>query len=412
MATGERSTAEGVPSPPVVHAAPERPGPGRHAALPLPLALLTLGLTYWCVDIVAPALPQIRDALALSGTGAGLVFALFFAGRLVTTLPASLLIDRIGARRIAAIGGGGLLIGSTLAALSGGAGTLLAARVLQGVGVAFLSTAGLLSVLRALPGGGAAMTAFNVAVGLGGSAGLLSSGWLTETVGWRAIFWLSAVLGGALLVGTRLGRAASPLPPDESTAGGDAPAGSIPSPSRAALGGALLANLLVYGNYSVWVVSLSLYATERFGADAGAIGALLLTINVVHLSAAVPAGRVIRRAGARRSLAAGYALTAVGLACVLAAPSVGWLALPMAFYAVGQVAANSAAGDLVLRLGGGGGRAVGVLRLSSDVGLVAGPAAVGVLVDVAGVAAPFPVLAGLTALGALAAALGSRSGRA
>lgn len=130
---------------------------------------------------------------------------------------------------------------------------------------------------------------------------------------------------------------------------------------------------------------------------------LLLVINVVHLSAAWPAGRVIRRAGAWRALAAAFGLTAVGLAGVLAAPSPVWLAVPMACYAVGQVAANSAAGDLVLRLGGGGGRAVGMLRLSSDVGLVAGPAAVGVLADVAGVAAPFPALALLTAVGAVAA---------
>jgi hypothetical protein len=73
----------------------------------------------------------------------------------------------------------------------------------------------------------------------------------------------------------------------------------------------------------------------------------------------------------------------------------------MALYAVGQVAGNSSAGDLILRLGGGGGRAVGAVRLSSDIGLVAGPAAVGVLADVAGVTAPFTVL-GVVALAALA----------
>jgi predicted MFS family arabinose efflux permease len=74
----------------------------------------------------------------------------------------------------------------------------------------------------------------------------------------------------------------------------------------------------------------------------------------------------------------------------------------MALYAIGQVAGNSSAGDLILRLGGGGGRAVGAVRLSSDVGLVAGPAAVGALADAAGVAAPFAVL-GVVALAAMAA---------
>jgi hypothetical protein len=73
----------------------------------------------------------------------------------------------------------------------------------------------------------------------------------------------------------------------------------------------------------------------------------------------------------------------------------------LALYAIGQVAGNSSAGDLILRLGGGGGRAVGAVRLSSDLGLVGGPAAVGVLVDAAGVAAPFTVF-GAVALAAMA----------
>jgi hypothetical protein len=85
---------------------------------------------------------------------------------------------------------------------------------------------------------------------------------------------------------------------------------------------------------------------------------------------------------------------------VPAAPSAPWLLAPMALYAVGQVAGNSSAGDLILRLGGGGGRAVGAVRLSSDIGLVAGPAAAGALADAAGVAAPFAVL-GVVALVAM-----------
>jgi hypothetical protein len=77
----------------------------------------------------------------------------------------------------------------------------------------------------------------------------------------------------------------------------------------------------------------------------------------------------------------------------------------MALYAIGQVAGNSSAGDLILRLGGGGGRAVGAVRLSSDVGLVVGPAAAGVLTDAAGVDASFTVL-GLLTLAAMAGCAG------
>jgi hypothetical protein len=98
----------------------------------------------------------------------------------------------------------------------------------------------------------------------------------------------------------------------------------------------------------------------------------------------------------------GFGAGSVGLLLAPLAPSAIWLVIPMMLYAVGQVAGNSSAGDLILRLGGGGGRAVGAVRLSSDIGLVAGPAAVGALADAAGVEAPFVVL-GITALAAMMA---------
>lgn len=368
-------------------------------ALPLLIAVTTLILTYWCVDIVSPALPEIQRALALSGTGAGLVFAIFFSGRLITNLPAAILVDRLGPRWTASIGAGVLLSGSILAALATNQVTLLPARGLQGIGVALLATAGLLSILRALPGGGAAMTAFNIATGVGGSAGLISGGYLTEAISWRAVFWLSAGLGGLLLAGSVLAgsRAASTPQRDESAV---TPA---PASSTRALMGALFANLLVYGNYSIWVVSLSLYAAEKFEADAERIGVILLVINAIHLLAAIPAGRLIRRVGALPALAAGFSLTASGLGLVLLAPNQGWLLAPMALYAVGQVMGNSAAGDLLLRLGGHGGRAVGLVRLTSDIGLVAGPATVGILADTAGVQSPFAALAVVTGAGAIVA---------
>jgi MFS family permease len=405
-ADGERSRSphpgpSAAPPPSPSGSGAPQPAPvARAVALPLPLALTTLVLTYWCVDIVSPALPDLQQSLALSGTGAGLVFACFFGGRLVGNLPAALLAGRRGPRPTAALGATTLLAGSLLAGVAGGEAALLPARALQGAGIAFLVTAGLLSLLRHRPAGGAAMTAYNVAAGVGSSAGLAAGGWLTGTVGWRGVFWLSSLLAVVLLAGAVTTRTRSGLrtnrsssPPPAST---DDPA---PAP-RGRLLAALGANLLVYANYSVWVVSLPLYASQRFGVGAEALGTLLLAVNFVHLFAAFPVGRAIRRLGAGPALTAGLVVAALGLLLVPAAPSAGWLLPPMVCYAVGQVAGNSAAGDLLLRLGGQGGRAVGLVRASSDVGLVVGPAAVGLLADAAGVAAPFPALALLTALGA------------
>ncbi len=380
---------------------PDPEPPRSSALLALPLALLTLGLTYWTVDIVSPALPDIHGSLHLTGAGAGLVFAAFFGGRLVTNLPAAMLVNRHGPRWTAAIGAILLTVGSIIAMVAGGPLTLLPARGVQGVGVACLATAGLLSVLRARPGRGAAMTAFNLASGLGGSAGLISGGLLTGAVGWRGVFALSAAIGAVVLAGTFFSRERA-LPAVATTSGGIDREPMEANADRQALGIALAANLLVYVNYSIWVVSLPLFAAERFHADARRIGSLLLVVNVVHLSAAIPAGRVIRHLGPSVALAGGFGLTALGLAGVLIVPSEGWLLGPIMLYAVGQVTGSSAAGDLLLRRGGGGGRAVGFVRLTSDVGLVAGPAGVGLLADIAGVSAPFGVLAAIAMVAAVA----------
>ncbi|MCD6032859.1 MAG: hypothetical protein K0S78_5041, partial [Thermomicrobiales bacterium] len=225
-------------------------------------------------------------------------------------------------------------------------------------------------------------------------------GYLTAELGWRAVFWLSTLVSGVLLAGSMLARVRAAV----SRIGGATreEVSATMRPSRSGEVAAVAANLLVFVNYSIWVVSLPLLGAKKFGFDAGQVGMMLLFVNVVHLASAVPIGGIIRKAGAARALAVGFGIGGCGLLLVPLAPSASWLLVPMALYAIGQVAGNSSAGDLILRLGGGGGRAVGAVRLSSDVGLVAGPAAVGALADAAGVAAPFAVL-GVVALAAMAA---------
>jgi predicted MFS family arabinose efflux permease len=264
-----------------------------------------------------------------------------------------------------------------------------------------LITAGLLSLLRLRPTGGAAMTAFNVAIGLGVSGGLLTGGYFTTELGWRAVFWFSAVVGFVLLGGSLAARA-QPTADREKREKRDEHRSSTGAPRTAAVA-AVTANLLVFVNYSVWIVGLPLLAVRRFGLNAGEIGMLLFFVNGVHLLGAVPVGRVIATSGAVRALALGFGIGSIGLLVAPLAPSVPWLLGPIALYAIGQVAGSSSAGDLVLRLGGGGGRAVGAVRLSSDIGLVVGPAAVGALADASGVDAVFVVL-GSTALLAMVVA--------
>src|SRR6188472_3718859 len=91
---------------------------GSPSALPQRISLVILLFAYWCVDIVSPALPDIQDSLALSATGAGLVFSVFFAGRLISNLPAAWLVERVGPKWTAVAGSTALLLGSGLAAVA------------------------------------------------------------------------------------------------------------------------------------------------------------------------------------------------------------------------------------------------------------------------------------------------------
>jgi len=353
--------------------------------------LLLLFLTYLCVDVVSPALPAIQDDLAMTATGAGLVFAAFFAGRLVSNLPAAWVVERSGPRITAAIGAALLLFGSLISALAPSEGLLLPARVIQGIGVAFLATAGLLSVLRARPGAGSAMTAFNVCAGVGGSVGIFAGGFLTTNLGWRYVFWLSAAAAFVLLGSLVAARSIGVAPRKTATS----PIGDNDSKKprfSTRVYTAILANFMVYVSYAIWVVSLALLAADKFRFDAEQIGFLLLFVNTVHLLAAIPIGGVIRKIGAPLTLGLGFSISGIGLVLAPFAPSPLLIAIPLMMYSIGQVAGNSAAGDLILRTGGEGGKAVGAVRLSSDLGMVVGPAFTGLLTDFAGVEAPFRLL--------------------
>jgi predicted MFS family arabinose efflux permease len=244
------------------------------------------------------------------------------------------------------------------------------------------------------------MTTFNVATGAGGSAALLLGGFLSSSIGWRAVFWVSAGISGILLLLAILARSQ----PAEAKPVAETDQEGRSQPARAALWFAILANFVVFINYAMWVLGIPLLSAEKLDLNATDVGLVLLFVNLVHLGAAVPFGRMIRLAGAPVALALGFSLAGLGLVLVPLAGSPLYFAGPLALYAMGQVAGNSAAGDLILRLGGGGGKAVGAVRLSSDTGMVVGPAVAGVIADVAGVESPFVVL-GVLSLTCAAAVL-------
>ena len=373
---------------------PQHSPPNRTAVLSVLVAVPATALTYWTIDIGFPPLPSIQESLDLSATGAQLVFALLFLGRLVANIPAATLIVRIGVQRTAVVGAVILGLGSGAAALATGPALLFPGRILQGIGISLLANAALRSLMALRPGQGAAMTIFTFATTVGGVLGLQSGGYLSQLFGWRAIFVASLGIAAAIAVASALMRPAFVLLPEETSgAAGKGLSG------RVALWAVI--NFAVFGAYSLFS-ALPLYVERRFNASETVSANLLLVAAVIHVVASLPMGRVIRRYGAGTVLVAGLLTACAGLIGMRLPSNVWLLAIPVAVYGAGMVAAGPAVGDLLLRSGGLSTGALRALRISSDLGLVAVPPVIGVAADQLGYGAPFLVLAGITAVSATA----------
>jgi EmrB/QacA subfamily drug resistance transporter len=166
------------------------------------LALVLLAATQFMlvidVSIVNVALPSIQRSLHFNESNLQWVtsaYALTFGGFL---LLGGRCADLLGRRRIFMSGLVLFTAASLLCGLSGSAGLLIAARAVQGVGAAIVSPAAL-SILTNTFAAGAernkALGIWGAIAGLGGAAGVLLGGVLTDSVGWKWIFLVNVPVG-------------------------------------------------------------------------------------------------------------------------------------------------------------------------------------------------------------------------
>ncbi|MFQ4149657.1 MFS transporter [Arthrobacter sp. LAPM80] len=185
--------------------APARPG--RKAAAPkrtsLVITILCLAGTVVALQqtMVVPLLPDFPKILGTSADNTSWLVTITLLTSAVATPIVSRLADMFGKRRMMVVAMVMMVIGSLIAAVGGTFTMLLVGRAFQGLAASLIPVG--ISIMRdELPREkvASAVALMSATLGIGSALGLPLSGLIYESMGWQAIFWISAGIGVLLIV--------------------------------------------------------------------------------------------------------------------------------------------------------------------------------------------------------------------
>lgn len=153
-------------------------------------ALFCVQIDYFAMNL---ALPRMAHDLGSSTTDLQWVISIYMLSLGAFMVPAGRIGDIFGRRRALLVGVALFGVASVLCALAPTAPMLIAFRALQGLGSALIFPVSVSVLTNAFPANRSSHAigmAYGIA-GLGNAAGPLIGGLLTDTLGWRSIFWLN-----------------------------------------------------------------------------------------------------------------------------------------------------------------------------------------------------------------------------
>ena len=165
--------------------------------------------------IVAIANPTIMNSLHIGYDTVVWVTSAYLLGYAVVLLVAGRLGDRFGPKNLYLIGLVVFTVASVWCGLSGSAGMLIAARVVQGVGAGVLTPQTLSTITRVFPPErrGVAVSLWGATAGVASLVGPLVGGLLVDGLGWQWIFFVNVPIG---VVGLALAYWLVPVLPTQS----------------------------------------------------------------------------------------------------------------------------------------------------------------------------------------------------
>ena len=175
---------------------------------PWTLALTSVAFFMAALDtlVVITALAAIHDQLGASLSDLEWTvnaYSLTAAAGIVT---AAALGDRLGRRRLFVLGLTLFTTASAACAVAPGAGFLIAARAIQGLGAAMIAPLSLTLLTAAFPPQrrGAVIGIWGGLAGLAVASGSLIGGAVTQGLDWHWIFWVNVLMGATAILLSRL----------------------------------------------------------------------------------------------------------------------------------------------------------------------------------------------------------------
>ncbi len=161
------------------------------------LAVLSLGGIAYALlqSLVVPALPQMQESLNTTQSSVGWILTVFLLSASVTTPIIGRLGDMYGKERLLMIVLVLLAVGTLISAVASSLGVMLIGRAVQGVGGGIFPLA--FSIIRdELPrervAGGIGLV--SSLLGIGGGAGVVFAGVITENLSYHWLFWFPLVM--------------------------------------------------------------------------------------------------------------------------------------------------------------------------------------------------------------------------
>ncbi|WP_245933598.1 MFS transporter [Arthrobacter livingstonensis] len=151
--------------------------------------------------MVVPLLPDFPKILGTSADNASWLVTITLLTSAIATPIISRLADMFGKRRMMVVAMVTMVIGSVIAAAGGTFLMLLIGRAFQGLAASLIPVG--ISIMRdELPREkvASAVALMSATLGIGSALGLPLAGVIYQSLGWQAIFWISAIIGVLLII--------------------------------------------------------------------------------------------------------------------------------------------------------------------------------------------------------------------